>query len=149
MNVERSVSVAGIAGAGIFALSTGTGAVAVSTAAGDGITSGSTGIAAQNQASATPASTTVTVVANGTINSGPTLTGTGNPPAGILAGFNGGTGSQINQPNPNVMGDLIINNYANITAGGGYGIRGYNYGIGDITILNAPNTTTQRPSSQV
>ena len=141
VNVERSVSVAGVAGAGIFALSTGTGAVAVSTAAGDIINSGSSGIVTQNQGSAVPAQTTVKVTANGTINSGVTPTGTGNLPAGIQAGFNGGTGSQINTPNPNVLGNVTVDDFANISAAAGDGIRAFNFGSGNVTVLEEANTT--------
>ena len=40
-----------------------------------------------------------------------------------------------------VFGDVTINNSADITALGGDGIRGQNYGVGNITVTDAPNVT--------
>ncbi len=128
----------------IQAVSAGVGNISVTTATGDVITSNSTGINANNQAAAIPLAdaSTISVTAYGTIDSGPILTSSGNQPAGILAGYRGGTTNTIN---PNVFGSVTINNNANITASGGDGIRGYNYGTGNITITDQPNTTIVAP----
>ncbi len=128
----------------IQAVSAGVGNVSVTTATGDVITSNSDGINANSQATAIPFAdaSTIVVTAYGTIDSGPILNTSGTQPAGILAGYRGGT---TNTTNPNVFGSVTINNYANITATGGDGIRGYNYGVGDITITDEANTTVVAP----
>ena len=118
-------------GVGIGAYNFGTGNINVSTAAGITIQSGSSGIAAINEAPAALSSSTVLVVAHGTITPGIIPTGNGNPAAGILAGYNF-NGS----PDDNVAGSLIIDDFASISAPSGTdGIRGFNYGVGDITII--------------
>ena len=68
-----------------------------------------------------------------TIHSGAGLTGFNNQPAGILAGYIGGTSnpSPGNLANYNVNGEVVVNNFGNITADSGDGIRAYNYGVGD------------------
>jgi large repetitive protein len=81
---------------------------------------------------------TVTVTANGTINSGALPTGNGARPAGILAGYAGGTTAT---PNAIVFGNVTISNFANINSVGGDGIRGYNYGAGNVAISDQSNTT--------
>ena len=78
------------------------------------------------------------MTANGTINSGALPTGSGSRPAGILAGYAGGTTAT---PNANVFGNVTISNFANINSVGGDGIRGYNYGGGNVTISDQSNTT--------
>jgi hypothetical protein len=130
---------------GIEAASSGTGSVLVTTLTNDMITSASSGIDAYNQASSIPlaAASTVTVNAYGTIDSGALLTGLGNPPAGILAGYEGSATADVK--NPNVFGSVTVNDYANIMATAGDGIRGYNYGVGNITITDEPNTTIIAP----
>jgi hypothetical protein len=129
---------------GIEAASSGTGSIFVTTAANDTITSASSGINAYNQATSIPlaAASTVIVNAYGTIDSGALLTGLGNQPAGILAGYEGGA---TDTKNPNVFGSVTISNYANIMATAGDGIRGYNYGVGNITITDEANTTIIAP----
>ena len=103
----------------------------MSTATGTTIQSGGSGISAVNEAPATLSSSTVLVVAHGTITPGIIPTGNGNPAAGILAGYNF-NGS----PDDNVAGSLIIDDFASISAPSGTdGIRGFNYGVGDITII--------------
>ena len=111
---------------------------------GGTVTSNGDGINAYNQATTLPASdlSTIVVIANGTILSGPHLNSSGSQPAGILAGYKGGTTSTVNA---SVFGNVTINNFANINAGGGDGIRGYNYGIGNITITDETNTTITAP----
>ena len=128
---------------GIEAASFGTGSVSVTTALNDLITSASVGLNVYNQATAVPqvggtTVSTVTVTANGTINSGALPTGNGARPAGILAGYAGGT---TPTPNANVFGNVAISNFAIINSAGGDGIRGYNYGGGNVTINDQSNTT--------
>jgi hypothetical protein len=116
----------------------------VTTSAGTTITSGGSGIAAVNKAiSADPANPSVvvpstsevSVLAFGTIHSGtiPTATVANDPAAGILAGYNP---NNTNTPNNNVHGNVSIDDYATILAPAGTdGIRGVNYGTGNITIV--------------
>ena len=40
-----------------------------------------------------------------------------------------------------MFGSVTVNNDANITANTGMGINAFNYGIGDITVMDGPNTT--------
>ena len=128
---------------GIHANEFGTGNVLITTASGDQINSASGGIVASNHNAATSqaAYSTVTVNAYGAINSGSTVNGSGSRPAGILAGFNGkssGTGT----PNAFVLGDVLVNNYVNITSGQNGnpqtadGIRAFNYGVGNVTVVD-------------
>ena len=129
---------------GIWAGSNGTGNVSVTTSSGDNVTSQGAGISAFNQATSIPLAdaSTINVTANGTINSGPQLNPDGSQPAGILAGYKGGTNST---PNANVFGNVTVESFANITASGGDGIRGYNYGTGNITVTDEANTTIVAP----
>jgi large repetitive protein len=131
-------------GVGIIAQNYGPGSVHVTTSASTSITSGSSGISATNKATTAdpvnsppfvPATTEIDVYASGTIHSGTTLTGSGDPPAGILAGYN-----PNNLDNPqtgvNVHGSVFIDSHATILAPAGTdGIRGVNYGDGDIKIV--------------
>ena len=131
-------------GIGILAQNYGPGNVRVTTSAGTTITSGGSGIAALNKAiSADPANPSVvvpstsevSVLAFGTIHSGtiPTATVANDPAAGILAGYNP---NNANTPNNNVHGNVSIDDYATIVAPAGTdGIRGVNYGTGNITII--------------
>jgi hypothetical protein len=130
---------------GIWAGSNGTGNVSVTTSSGDNVTSQGAGISAFNQATSIPLAdaSTINVTANGTINSGFQLNPDGSQPAGILAGYKGGTTST---PNANVFGNVTIDSFANITASGGDGIRGYNYGTGNITVTDEANTTIVAPA---
>ena len=132
---------------GIEATSNGQGSVVVTTAANDVIASGSAGINAYNQAPSIPqvggiTTSSISVTAVGTINSGSGLTGSSSRPAGILAGYKGGT---TTTPNAAVFGDVVVNNSANITAAGGDGIRAYNYGSGNVTIHDLTGATIIAP----
>ena len=114
----------------------GTGSISVTTAAGDTVNSASTSILAVNGATAIPqsAGSTVTISAYGTINTGTTLQTSGSRPAGILAAYRGaatGTGT----PNANVNGNVFVNDYANITAAAGDGIRAADYGNGNVAVI--------------
>ena len=115
---------------GIFAQNLGPGNILVATSAGDIINSASAGIQAVNNAASISPGTSVVVTANGTINSGTVPSGNGTPAAGILAGYNFNT-----NPDPNVVGNVIIDDFASITAPSGTdGIRGFNYGVGPGTV---------------
>ena len=131
---------------GIFALNKDTGNITVTTSSGDSITAGSAGIDAVNEDTsvAASASSVIDVNAFGTIHSGSNDTGSGNPPAGILAGYEGGTTDPTapNFPVPGVFGDVLVNNAANITADAGDGIRAFNFGIGSITVNDNAGTIT-------
>ncbi len=129
-----NATITGTALYGIDAESYGTGSIDVTTAAGDTISSASTGILAVDGATAIPQSTdsTVTVNAFGTIDTGTTLQTSGSRPAGILVAYRGaatGTGT----PNASVFGNVLANDYANITSGGD-GIRLGDYGVGNVTL---------------
>ena len=126
---------------GIFGFNSGAGNITITTAAGDLIsglsgTTGSSGIDALNEATSIPtsANSSIVVTAYGTINSGTAPTGAGNPPAGISAGYFGGTTAPANPPLAGLNGTVVVNNFANITAAAGDGIRAYNYGNGNITV---------------
>ena len=140
-----NATIAGRLRYGIEATSNGTGSINVTmaAAAGDVINSGSVGINAYNQAAAIPqisgvTSSTIAVTAYGTINSGDLLTGSGSRPAGILAGYRGGTTNTVNAA---VYGNVTVDNFANINATGGDGIRAYNFGNGNVTVTDHAGTT--------
>ncbi|UVO39384.1 cadherin-like domain-containing protein [Bradyrhizobium arachidis] len=124
---------------GIVGSSNGTGNVSVTTTAGSSITSGSHGILAINQATSIlqTLGSTVTVMADGTINSGVHLSAGGASPAGISAGYYGSNGTA----NPNINGSVLVDNAANITARAGYGIIAFNLGYGNIAVINRADTS--------
>ena len=130
----------GTAAGGIVALSLGSGYISVSTASGDTINSGSAGIAAADEATAiaVSAESSVTVAAEGTINSGTIAAPDGSPAAGILAGYTSNT--LDDEPEPNVAGNVIVTANADITAMAGDGIRAFNFGTGNVTINDAGGT---------
>lgn len=132
-------------GAGINASNNGSGDIYVTTAAGVTIKSAGAGISANNADSTAPSTSEVDVVAYGTIMSGVLLTGSGRVTAGILAGYNSNpAGTSL--ATPNVHGNVIIDDHASITAGAGTdGIRGYNYGDGDVTITVESDSTVNGP----
>ena len=151
MNGGAGTAINASAQYGIIALSEFAGDISVSTSTGDVINSGSSGIVAVNQATTILASagSTVTVNAYGTINSGATLNLSGTAlitgthpfrPAGILAGYNGAA-TGAGTTNASVFGDVFVNNYANITAAAGDGIRAADFGVGDVTVYDGPGTT--------
>ncbi|MDN4983836.1 Ig-like domain-containing protein [Bradyrhizobium sp. WYCCWR 13022] len=124
---------------GIVGSSNGTGNVSVTTTASSSITSGSHGILAINQATSIlqTLGSTVTVIADGTINSGVHLSAGGASPAGISAGYYGSNGTS----NPNINGSVLVDNAANITARAGYGIIAFNLGYGNIAVINRADTS--------
>jgi hypothetical protein len=133
---------------GIQAASSGTGSLSVTTTTSDFIKSGSAGILADNQATSVPqvggiTESSISVVAVGTINSGSTLTGNSTPPAGILAGYLGGTSDT---PNAAVFGNVVVDNSADINAAGGDGIRAFNYGSGNVAVDDLAGATIVAPA---
>ncbi|HEV2970744.1 MAG TPA: Ig-like domain-containing protein [Pirellulales bacterium] len=132
---------------GIEADSTGTGSISVMTTTNDVITSGSAGIVAVNLATSVPqvggvTTSSISIMTVGTIDSGYQLTGNSNRPAGILAGY---LGSQTGTPNAAVFGNVVVDNSANINAAGGDGIRAFNYGSGNVAVLDLASTTIVAP----
>ena len=127
---------------GIEGYSAGAGDISVTTSAGDTVESASAGIGGVNQATAIAqsANSTITVTANGTIKSGATLNTDGSRPAGIEAGYQGGTTSTLNAA---VFGNVTVTSDADITALAGDGIRAFNYGTGNVTVTDEANTTIQ------
>jgi hypothetical protein len=139
INVGAGASVTGTSSYGILASSTDEGNISVTTASGDTITSGSVGIDAVNEAMTIGADSSVVVTAYGTINSGTAVTGSGNPAAGIAAGYDPGL---ANNPDGNVHGDVSIADFASIIAPAGTdGIRGDNYGTGTVTVVAEAGAT--------
>jgi VCBS repeat-containing protein len=137
VNVFASAQIQSTSNYGILALDRGVGNITVTTAFGDVITSGGAGIDATNQAAsiAASANSTIQVTALGTINSGTTKTGAGNPPAGIIAGYFGNSTNTTPTSYLSALnGTVLVNNYADVVATAGDGIRAYNYGIGDVTV---------------
>jgi hypothetical protein len=136
-------------GNGINASNDGPGNISVSTGTGVTIKSGASGISAINRAPA-PVTTVesgpdwsgtseVRVVAHGTITSGVIPTSIGDPAAGILAGFNP---ASLDTVNSSFKGDVLIDDYANITAAAGTdGIRGINYVDGSISVMAEAGAT--------
>ena len=126
-------------GFAISAVSSG-GNVIVNTSLGDTLNSGSSGINAQDHAASIAQATNsfISIETSGTINSGATPPSSGSQPGGIKAGFNGGPN---NLPTTAVFGNVIINNFANINAAGGYGIFAFNNGVGNIDVTDNSGTT--------
>ena len=140
VTIDAGGTITGSSIYGIRARSYGTGSETVTTKAGSVVTSGSSGIVAVNRAISLDASedSKITVNAYGTINSGSSLSQSGNTPAGIQAGYTGATIDSA--ANPDVNGSVVVNNYANITSGG-HGIHAFNYGNGDVTVNDGAGIT--------
>jgi large repetitive protein len=112
---------------------------------------GSSGIAAVNKAPAPagspfviPSTSHISVLAYGIIESGTLVGGSGDPAAGIVAGYNPGLADTADD---NVHGNVYINDYASILAATGTdGIRAVNYGTGLISIITeaGANITTSQ-----
>jgi hypothetical protein len=112
-------------------------------------TSGTTVTLASNAASAVASGDTLTfaessivVTSYSTISSGTVLTGTDTPPAGISATYLGGSFIPTTFPLTGLDGDVTVNNFGNITAAAGDGIRASSYGIGDVTVNEGAGTIT-------
>ena len=93
------------------------------------IDSAASGIFASNVATDVSSTSSISVTADGTINSGTIAAPDGNPPAGILAGYNSN-----DAPEADVAGNVTVTADADITATAGDGIRAYNFGTGNITV---------------
>ena len=130
-------TITGTAYYGILGLSLGSDDVSVSTTSADTIESNSSGIVAESQAAtiAANAGSSITVTAQGTIDSGSQLSQLGYAPDGIVAGY---LPNADGEPDANVNGSVTVNNFANITAAagssGGAGIDAFNFGNGDVTV---------------
>ncbi|MCG2645685.1 MULTISPECIES: Ig-like domain-containing protein [Bradyrhizobium] len=144
VNVYAGASITSTTSYGIFAYTKGSGNISIITTSGDVINAGSVGINATNEAASIDpsANSSIVVTAAGTINSGTGSTGTGNPPAGIIAGYLGGTAIPSSFPLTALDGDVTVNSTANIVAAAGDGIRAYTYGIGDITVNDLAGSIT-------
>ena len=142
--VGGAATITGTTSDGILAIAT-AGSLDVTTLAGVTINSASVGILAQNQGASVPQAnnSSISISTQGTINSGSTPTGSGKEPAGILAGYLGGTSPPTSIPNPpisTVFGNVNVQNGANINAAAGPGIATFNYGVGDISVSDGPGT---------
>ena len=138
----RQVPTIGFAN-GLYAFDDGGGNIVVSMAAGAIINSAASGIFASNVASTVLSTSSITVTADGTINSGTIVAPDGSRPAGILAGYNSN-----DEPETNVAGSVDVTNYANITAAAGDGIRAYNFGNGNVTVTDEANSTIKTIDSE-
>src|SRR5581483_2884047 len=87
-------------------------------------------------------SSSIVVTSNSTITSGDVLTGTGTPPGGILAGYLGGDAIPAVVPVTGVDGDVTVNNFGNIAAVTGDGIRAFTYGSGNVSVNEDAGTIT-------
>ena len=127
----------------------GSGNIDVSTSPGIVIDSrkGGSGIAALDKAPAPwpgssfaiPSTSHISVLAYGAIKSGTVPTGSGDPAAGILAGYDP---NNTDTADSNIEGIVSIDDYATITAAAGTdGIRGINYGSGTVTITAEAGAT--------
>jgi hypothetical protein len=133
---------------GIFAFNYGIGSSTATTGWGTTINSGSTAINVGNQATviAQDSGSSVTVMAQGTINSGANNNNSGSAPSGIQAGYNPGNAGVFNG---NVFGDVFVSLYGDgsanghLTAAAGDGINSYNYGVGNITVMLGSNVSIQ------
>ena len=137
---QAGATASGFTQYGISAFNYGSGKTTVTVDPGATINSGGTGINAGNDATviAASAASTVSVASFGTINSGANLDNSGSTPAGILAGFNP---NNAGLSNASVAGNVLIVDSGTITAAAGDGVRGYNYGVGNIEIDSAANIT--------
>ncbi|WP_145927671.1 Ig-like domain-containing protein, partial [Bradyrhizobium neotropicale] len=131
VNVGANATISGGSIFGIQAFVNGVGSVSVTTSAGDNVTGGSSGINAQNQSATDDPTSSVTVIAHGTIHSGTLLTPNGSTPGGIVAGYS--PGGQ-NVANGAVAGNVLVQSDATIVAAAGSGINAYNYGAGNVTV---------------
>ena len=140
VNVYSNATIGSTSSYGVLAFNTSTGNIAVTTDSGDIINSGSAGINAVNEDASIAANSVIDVTAFGTINSGNILTGNQKPPAGILAGYLGGSTIPSSIPVPGLNGNVFVNSSADINAAAGDGIRAYNYGTGDVTVNDNAGT---------
>ncbi len=124
------------------------GNITIITSTGDDINTGSaggSGIRALNLATTTSgASSTITVTAYGTIETGSIANDAkfaSLPAAGILAGYLGSGTTSTPTAQVSVLGAVNVYNYATITSAAGDGIEVLNYGTGSITVDNYAGAT--------
>ncbi|MHC2624545.1 hypothetical protein ACVIW2_006577 [Bradyrhizobium huanghuaihaiense] len=133
VTLGANASVTGTTSYGILAYSVDQGDISVTLAAGDHVTSGSSGVVAVNYAVAIDddVGSTISVEAHGTIHSGSALNNDLTTPGAIIAGYKpGGNGTFSGA----VHGDVIVTSDATITADAGYGIEAFTWGVGDVTV---------------
>ena len=128
---------------GIFARSYGTGDISIVTDPGSIISSGGSGIVANNRDTSIAASadSAIMITADGIINAGSNVNLSGSPSAGIIAGYNGTNVGFGSVANTSVNGTVIVNNNANVTDTGGYGVEAFNFGNGDVTVNDGSGTS--------
>ncbi|MBR0784598.1 FecR domain-containing protein [Bradyrhizobium iriomotense] len=133
VTLGANASVTGTTSYGILAYSVDQGDISVTLAAGDHVTSGSSGVVAVNYAVAIDddVGSTISVEAHGTIHSGSALNNDLTTPGAIIAGYKpGGNGTFSGAVN----GDVVVTSDATITADAGYGIEAFTWGVGDVTV---------------
>jgi T5SS/PEP-CTERM-associated repeat protein len=142
ISVETANTVTGTVQYGVLARTTGAGSVTVTNDAAGVINSGGSGIVVNNRdlSLAGSSNSMVTVTNNGTVNAGPTNNLSGTASGGIVAGYNGASGT-ASAANTAVNGTVVVNNNGTINNGAGYGVNAYNYGNGDVTVNDAANTS--------
>ena len=139
VNELANTTIAAPARYGILASIFGAGDISISTSVGDTINSGSTGIQANDEGTAVSSTSTVSVTAFGTINSGVVPSGNNSQPSGIAAGYNNGGTNTVNS---NVQGNVVVDSSASIDAAWGVGVSLYNFGVGNLTAtLETPSAT--------
>ena len=131
---------------GIQAFSLDAGNITVLMSAGDVVTSGSVGVVAVSQAATEPASSTITVTAAGTINSGPNTQDGGYPSGGIQAGYFPNNSQTLDA---NVQGSVSVTSDATITAAGGWGIEAFNFGTGNAAITTEADSSITNNGSSI
>ena len=109
---------------GILAIESNAGNISITTATGDIVNSGGSGIEAINQATTASAASQISIQAAGAITSG-----YNNGENGIYAEYSGGAGTV----NANVAGNIVLDSTAVISAPVGDGIGLDNWGTGNIT----------------
>ena len=146
VSVTSDATITAAAGFGIWAFTFGTGNIAVSTSAQSVITSGSAGIVAANLATTDPASSAITVTAEGIIDLGPNTQDGGFPSAGILAGYNP---NNAGTPDSDVAGNVSVTSEATINAAGGYGIWAFNFGTGNVAVTTEADSSITASGSAI
>ena len=141
INLGQNDTVSSSTSYGIFAqdLDNQEGNITITMATGDVVNSGSIGVNAYDGATSL-ASGSIVVNSAGTINSGTNPTGTNNPPAGIIAGYLGGSTDPTSYPIAGLNGNVLVNNSADINAAAGDGIRAFTYGTGNVTVYDTAGT---------
>ena len=134
VNLYNNVTVNGVECAGSYGINASSvdkGNISVITNPGVNINSGSNGINAVNLAPSIDASYDSSIVVTAATERyirGSALTGTGNPPAGISAGYLGPAPGGVvttTYPLTAIHGDVVVNNFSNINADSGDGIRAF------------------------